>query len=80
MKNKYEVTLGSFANFAYVSSYLQFAIKRFCMETRLSNSLKTANATKLIKTIPESTCKVVLGTCNLVAPMWSVSSLKAIMF
>ena len=22
MKNKYEVTLGSFANFAYVSSYL----------------------------------------------------------
>ena len=31
------------------------------METRLSNILKTTNTTKFIKTILESTYKVVLG-------------------
>ena len=36
---KYEVTLNSFANFPYVSSFFPF--KRFYMETRLSNILKT---------------------------------------
>ena len=35
------------------------------METRLSNILKTTNTTKFIKTILESTYKVVLGTYKL---------------
>ena len=34
---------------------------------RLSNILKTTNATKFIKTIPETAYKVVLGTYNLAA-------------
>ena len=36
--------------------------KTFCMETRLHNILKTTNTAKFIKTILESTYKVVLGT------------------
>ena len=35
------------------------------METRLSNILKTTKATKIIKTILESTYKAVLGTYKL---------------
>ena len=38
------------------------------METRLSNILKTTNATKVIKTILGSTYKFVLGTDILAAP------------
>ena len=45
------------------------------METRLSNILKTTNATKFIKTILESTYKVVLDTYNLAAPTRLVSFL-----
>ena len=57
-----------------------FAFKRFCMEMRLSNILKTTNATKFIKTILQSTYKVVLGTNNLAAPMWLVFLLRAVEF
>ena len=38
------------------------------METRLSNILKTTNATKFIKTILERTYKVVLAAYNLATP------------
>ena len=58
--------MDSFSNFAYVSSYLH--LKDFSMETRLSNILKTTNATKFIKTILESSYKVLLGTYNFVGP------------
>ena len=50
------------------------------METKLSNILKTTNATKLIKTIPESTCKVVLGTNNLATSTLPVFLLRAAEF
>ena len=50
------------------------------METRLYNILNTTNVTKLIKTIIESTYKIVLGTYNLVAPTRPVFLLKAIEF
>ena len=50
------------------------------MKTRLYYILKTTNAAKFIKTILESTYKIVLGTYNLVAPMLSVFSLRAIEF
>ena len=50
------------------------------METRLSNILKTTKATKFIKTILESTYKLVLDTSNWVAPMRLVSLLRAIEF
>ena len=50
------------------------------METRLSNILKTTNATKFIKTILESTYKVVLGTYNLAAPVRPVFLLRAVEF
>ena len=55
-----------------------FAFKRFCMKTRLSNILKTTNATKFIKTILESTYKVVLGTYKFAAPTRLVFLLKAV--
>ena len=57
--------VGQFSKFCLCQQL--FAFKRFCMETRLSNILKTTNATKFIKTILESTYKVVLGTYNLAA-------------
>ena len=57
-----------------------FAFKRFCMETRLSDILKTTKATKFIKAILESTYKVVVGTYNLVTPMRPVSLLRAVEF
>ena len=47
------------------------------METRLSNILKTEKATKFIKTILESTYKVVLGTYNLAAPTQPLFLLRA---
>ena len=50
------------------------------METRLSNILKTKNATKFIKTILESTYKVVLGTYNLAAPTQPAFLLKTVEF
>ena len=50
------------------------------METRLSNIWKTINAIKFIKTIPESTYKVVLDTYNLVALTQRVSLLRAVEF
>ena len=50
------------------------------METRLSNILKTTNATKFIKTILESTYKAVLGTYNLAVPMRPVFALRAVEF
>ena len=57
-----------------------FAFQRFCMETRLSNILKITKATKFIKTILESTYKVVLGKYSLVDPTRSVSLLRAVKF
>ena len=57
-----------------------FAFKRFCMEMRLSNILKTTNATKFIKTILESTYKAVLGTSNLAAQIQQVFLLRAAEF
>ena len=56
------------------------AFKRFCMETRLNNILKTTDITKFIKTILKSTYKVVLGTYNLAVPTWPVFLLKAVEF
>ena len=50
------------------------------METRLYNILKTTKATEFIKTIIESTYKVVLGTYNLAAPTRHVFLLRAIEF
>ena len=50
------------------------------MEMRLSNILKTTNATKFIKTILESTCKAVLGTYKLGALMRSVFLLREVEF
>ena len=55
-----------------------FAFKRFCMETRLSNILKTANATKCRKTILESTYQVVLGAYNLAAPARPIFLLRTV--
>ena len=46
------------------------------MEMRLCNILKTTNATKFIKTILESSYKVLLGTYDLVAPMRPVFLLR----
>ena len=57
-----------------------FTFKRFCMEMRLSNILKTTNATKFIKTILESTYKAVLGTSNLAAQIQQVFLLRAAEF
>ena len=34
------------------------AFKEFCMEKRLSNIFKTTNVTKLMKTIPQSSYRV----------------------
>ena len=45
--------------------FLMSAVKRFCMEARLYNILKTANATKFIKTILEGTYEVVFLTFRL---------------
>ena len=50
------------------------------METRLSNILKTTNATKFIKTILESTYKAVLGTYKLGAPTRLVFLLREVEF
>ena len=51
------------------------------METRSSsNILKTTNATKFIKTIPESTYKAVLDTCMLGTPTQPVFLLKEVEF
>ena len=50
------------------------------METTLSNILKTANATKFIKTILERTYKVVSVTYILPAPTWPVFLLGAVEF
>ena len=50
------------------------------MEMRLSNILKTTNATKFIKTILESTYKVVLDAYNLTVPTRPVILLRAVEF
>ena len=52
------------------------------METRLSNILKTTKATIFIKTILESTYKVVLGTYNLEAKLYipNLSEVRYIFF
>ena len=47
---------------------------------RLSNILKTTNATKLIKTILESTYKALLGTYKLEAPTQPVFLLREVEF
>ena len=47
---------------------------------RLSNILKTTNATISIKTILESTYKVVLGTSKLGAPTWPIFLLREVEF
>ena len=59
IKNKGEVTLDSFRNLAYLSSYLAF--KEFRMEARLRNILRATNVAEFIKAILESSCKVLLG-------------------
>ena len=50
------------------------------METRLYNILKTKKATKFIKTILESTYKVVLSTYNLAAPTRPIYLLRVAEF
>ena len=50
------------------------------MEMRLSNILKTPNATKFIKTILESTYKIVIDTYNLADPIWPMFLLRAVEF
>ena len=50
------------------------------METRLSNILKTTNIKKFIKINLKRTCKVVLGTYNLLAQTRHVCLLKAVEF
>ena len=50
------------------------------MKTRLRNILKTTNATKFIKTILESTYKVVLGAYKLAAPTWLIILFRAVEF
>ena len=50
------------------------------MEARLSNILKTTNATKFVKTILESTFKVVSDTYNLAAATRPAFLLKAVEF
>ena len=70
--------MGQFSKFCLCQQL--FAFKRFCMETRLSNILKTTNATKFIKTILESTYKVELGTYNLAARKRPVFLLRVFEF
>ena len=53
-----------------------FAFNRFCMETVLSNILKTAKATKFIKIIVESTNKIIVVT----GPTRPVFSLRVVEF
>ena len=50
------------------------------METRLSNILKTINATKFIKTILESTYKVVSGKYKFGTPTRPVFLLREVEF
>ena len=50
------------------------------METTLSNILKTTNATKFVKTILESTYKVVSDADNLAAPTRPVFLLRDVQF
>ena len=50
------------------------------MEMRLRNILKTTNIKKFIKTNLKRTCKVVLGTYNLVAQTRPVCLLRAVEF
>ena len=57
---KINAKLNSFWNFAYVSNYL--LLFDFCMETRLSNILKTTNVTNFTKTILESSYRVLQVT------------------
>ena len=56
----------------YVGQFLQFslcqqlfAFEHFRMETRLGNISKATNATEFVKTILESSNKVLLGPCIL---------------
>ena len=65
--SKGEVTSDSFWNYAYVSSYLRKFLEK-TMETRLRNILRTANVTEFIKTILESSYKVLLGPYTLATP------------
>ena len=57
-----------------------FAFKRFCMGARLSNILKTTNATNLVKTVLESTYKVALGTFKLLVPTRPAFLLREVEF
>ena len=57
---KINAKLNSFWNFVYVSNYL--LLFDFCMETRLSNILKTTNVTNFTKTILESSYRVLQVT------------------
>ena len=54
--NKSKVSLDSFRNSAYVSSYLHF--KEFCIEKKLSNIFKTTNIAKLTKVILKSSYRI----------------------
>ena len=66
--------LGQFCKFCLC----QQLFKWFSIETRLSNILKTTNATKFIKTILESTYKVVVGTDKLADPTRLVILLRVV--
>ena len=57
-----------------------FAFKTFCMETRLHNISKTTNNADLIKAILESSYKVLLDTCNLMASTRPDFLLRAVEF
>ena len=55
-------------------------VKRLCMETRLFNTFKTTNATRLSKTTVESSLKVLSGTFSLNSLKQPVYNLRAIEF
>ena len=50
------------------------------MEARLRNILKNTNVTTFIKTILESSYKVLLDTYTLLAPTWLILLLRVIEF
>ena len=70
--------MGQFSKFCLRQQL--FAFKEFRMKTRLHNISKTTNATNFTKTILESSCNFLLGTCNLAASKWLVFLLRALAF
>ena len=84
-KTEFDTKLMTYSETKYVEQFSKFclcqqlfAFKELCMETRLRNILKTTNATKFIKSVLESSYKVLLGTYNLAAPTRLVLLLRAL--